>query len=416
MCDKLIITIFFLIIHSSNVISQVEGGNLIKGTLQNERNYSLIDGASISAKNSNTNAISNKDGEFIISINNSISTDTLVITALGYKKFTIAISDFTKPITIQLMPVDNILPEVIISSYKVNWASFISKYVKNIRQANTPFESEFQKIIFVNKNGDSSKKISLRGFSHYEGITQKGFSSNLRGLNVWFGVDSYDLYDTSSFIAFNESGRPQVFTELEMGKFQWLIVTDTNGVSKNQSIATYEIENISLFGDDSIYVIKHTPKLEIDDKRVRLLNEFSGNEFYSFFSAVKKYYIRKKDFKLIKIDFYQSGNNSDMGNKFNGKNLNYISGSMGFYYTNETVHPSYIYQKTSYGDNYGNTYERNDYVYFSNIKAIMLKDSELKKKYQLNKIFRNYPIRDVLFTNYQNIGAFFNVPVIKKIN
>lgn len=105
-----------------------------------------------------------------------------------------------------------------------------------------------------------------------------------------------------------------------------------------------------------------------------------------------------------------------MGNKFNGKNLIYISGSIGFYYTNETVHPSYIYQKTSYGDNYGNTYERDDYVYFSNIKAIMLKDSELKKKYNLNKIFRNYPIRDVLFTNYENIGAFFNVPVIKKFN
>ena len=415
MCDKLILMIGFFLMYSTNVISQVEGVKFVKGTLQNERNNSFIDGASISAKNSNTNAISNKDGEFVISINNLISTDTLIIMALGYKKSAIAISDFIKPISIQLIPVENILPEVIVSSYNVNWASFISKYVKNIRQANIPFESEFQKTIFVIKNGDSSKKISLRGYSHYEGMTQKGFSSNLRGLNVWFGVDSYDLYDTTSFIAFNESGEPMVFTELEMGKFQWLIVTDTNGVSKNHSIATYEIENISLFGDDSIYIIKHTPKLEIDDARVRLLNDFSGNEFYSFFSAIKKYYIRKKDFKLIKIDFYQSGNNSNIGNKFNGKRLNYISGSIGFHYLNETIHPSYIYQNISYIDNYGNKYERDDYVYFSNIKSIMLKDSELKKKYQLHKIFRNYPVRDVLFINYENIGAFFYVPMIKKI-
>lgn len=412
MYNKLVFLLCLFVNHSA--LSQSEGEVFIKGLLQDQKNYQFIEGAYVSVNNKKANAISNREGEFLLTLDNLSSIDSLIVVALGYKKMIVPISDFTQKITILLTPIDNILPEIIVGTYNVNWAGFVAKYVRNIKPAKIPLESSLQKTITVVKNGDSAKKITIHAYSHYEGLTVKTFSSYLRGLNFWFAVDSYMLGDTAAFTSYNESGKPQVFTELELGKFQWLILTDTTGVSNGASIAKYEIESISLFGEDSVYVVKHTPKSQEDNKRVRLLNQASSNDLYSFFSLEKKFYIRKKDFKLIKIDFYQSGGVPSGGVEKNIKELNYISGSVGFYYTDETIHPTYIHQKIAYVDINGNSLERIDNTYFSNIKSLMLSDAELKQKYQLNKIYRSFPIRDVSFTNYQNIGAFWYVPVIKK--
>lgn len=394
--------------------SQNEGEVLIKGVLQDQKSLYFIPGAYVSVNNKKANAVSNTEGAFLLTLDDLSSNDSLVVEALGYKKVTVSISGITNEIRILLIPIENILPEVIVGTYNVNWASFVGKYVKNIKPAKNPFESELQKTITVVKNGDSAKKISLHAYSHYEGLTVKAFSSYLRGLNFWFAVDKYMLGDTSSFMAYNESGKPQVFTEFELGKFQWLIMTDTTGVSKGESIAKYEIESISLFGEDSIYVVKHTPKSQEDNKRVRSLNQMASNNLYSFFSVEKRFYIRKKDFKLIKIDFYQSGGVADALVEKNVKRLDYISGSVGFHYIDETIHPAYIHQKMAYVDINGNSLERIDNTYFSNVKSLMLSDAELKRKYQIKKIFRSYPIREVSLENYQNIGAFWYVPFIKK--
>lgn len=410
---KLVCLFYFLFLVTQNTSSQNRGDLIIKGVLQNHENYQLIEGAYVSVNNKLANAISNIEGEFLLILDNSNYTDSLIIEALGYKKKVVPISDFIQKITILLTPIENILPEVIVRTYNVNWASFVAKYVRNIKPAKIPFESELQKSIIVVKNGDSTKKIMLRAYSHYEGLTAKGFSSYLRGLNCWFVVDNYTLGDTTKFIAYSESGKPQVFTELELGKFQWLMLTDTTGISKAESIAKYDIESISLFGEDSVYIVKHTPKSQKENNRVRLLNDASSNNLYSFFSTEKRFYIRKKDFKLIRIDFYQYGGMPSGGIEKNIKYLNYISGSVGFYYIDETIHPTFIKQKISYIDIDGNSVERIDNTYFSNIKSILLSDAELNRKYQINKIYRSYPIRDVSLKNYKNIGAFWYVPIIK---
>ena len=121
--------------------------------------------------------------------------------------------------------------------------------------------------------------------------------------------------------------------------------------------------------------------------------------------------MRIKDLKLIKIDFKQK---SDfiLNNK-NIKKFIEISGSVKFEYFDDMPHPLVLNQKYVYEDVNETIIERIDNTYFSNIKIIKLNNSDLKRKYQIKKIYRNFPIRDVSMNHIDKMGPFYNVPIIK---
>ena len=85
-----------------------------------------------------------------------------------------------------------------------------------------------------------------------------------------------------------------------------------------------------------------------------------------------------------------------------------ISGSIGFQYFNGNIHPAYIYQFYAYVDKNGNDIERRDSSYFSNVQNIKLTERDLKSKYQISSIYRNFPIRSAFFLNKKLENIIFS--------
>jgi len=409
MHSKILAVCFFIAL---NVNAQ--GEKIIRGTIQDGISLAFIQGAYIFSTKQSINVISNGEGVFSLSITIVRNADSLIIDALGYERQILPLTEFDASLHIKLRPVTYVLPEVTVSSYHINWVEFMGKFGQALKTTKIPFESDLQKTIDVSTNSISHRKINIKAFSHYEGLTMSGLTSYLRGLTFWYAVNESRVGDTTSFIDCNESGKPQVFTDFEMGRFQWLVASDTTGVSSGESIAQYHMEAITVFGGDSVYIVKHTPKPAEINKSVQKLNQFSSNGVYTFFSAEKTYYVRKKDYRLLRIDFYQNSGQLNQSTKKNVRSIDHISGSVGFQYPGSSPHPAYIYQTCVYTDIQGNLMERKDSSYYSNVKMIDISNEELKKKYQISKIYRSYPIRDVQLNIEPNLGAFWYVPMIKK--
>jgi hypothetical protein len=163
-------------------------------------------------------------------------------------------------------------------------------------------------------------------------------------------------------------------------------------------------------------VINYKPKLEESKKPIDKINRHFnrqniGNIYYV--SLDKTLYIRKKDFLIMQIDFTQRNEISNADTSANIKNIREISGSVKFEYFNGTPHPVFLNEKYIYEDKYGNIIEREDKIYYSNINMVRLSKDELKKKYQLAKIFQTYPRRQFNAMHYERMGPFFYVPTIK---
>jgi hypothetical protein len=279
--------------------------------------------------------------------------------------------------------------------------------------AKVPFESDFQKSISIKKNTSPSKEYTFKGYAHDEGITFEGLKGNIRGRSFEYGVFFNKFTDTTSFINFTGSEAPQIFTDLERGQFYWLFIIPVN----KYKIADFKIIDVTTLGGDSVYVIKYKPDIEESKKLIdkidrRIVGRGIGNIYYV--SSEKTFYIRKKDYSIIQIDFNQRNEISNADTSANIKNIRAISGSVKFEYFNGTPHPVFLNEKYIYEDKYGNVIEREDKVYYSNIQMIRLSEAELKKKYQLAKIFQTYPRRQFNAMHYERMGPFFYVPTIKK--
>ena len=407
MYTKSILIFFICSIIYMESKAQVE--KRFQGTIINSITYLPIEGVFLKSKNNESNAITNNEGYFsILLINNSSNNDSIIINALGYKSIKIPISILNKE-PIKLYEDILTLPEVIIKSL-FNWDNFAKKI--KLEESTTPFESDFQKNITIIHNAKKTSEYKFKGYAHDEGFTLKGLRSNLRGKSFWYSVFFKKYTDTTSFINFNGYERPQLFSEFERGLFYWLLLLPNNKFR----IADCKIIDVTVFGGDSIYIIKYEPKIEeskkLIDKVDRHINGHKiGNIYYS--SLDKIFYIRKKDFTIIQIDFKQRNEISNTDTSVNIKNIIETSGSVKFQYFNDIPHPIFLNEKHIYEDKNGNIIERIDNIYYSNIKMIKLNEAELKKKYQINHIYRNYPIRDVGMLNYEKIGPFYYTPTIK---
>ena len=401
--------LIFFICSIIYVESKAQVEKKIQGTIINGITSLPIEGVFLKSKYNESNAITDNKGYFsMLLINNSSSNDSIIINALGYKSIKIPILILNKE-PIKLYEDIVTLPEVIVQSL-FNWDNFTKKI--KLEESTTPFESDFQKNITIKQNAKKTGEYKFRGYAHDEGFTFKGLRSYLRGKSFWYSVFFNKYTDTTSFINFNGAEKPQLFSEFESGLFYWLLMWPNNKFR----IADCKIIDITAFGGDSIYVIKYEPKIveskKLIDKVDRHINGHEiGNIYYP--SLDKIFYIRKKDFTIIQIDFKQRNEISNADTSINIKNIIETSGSVKFQYFNDIPHPIYLNEKHIYEDKNGNIIERIDNIYYSNIKMVKLSEAELKKKYQINHIYRNYPIRDVGMLNYEKIGPFYYVPTIK---
>ena len=381
----------------------------ITGFIKDSKTKIEIEGAFVHSSSKKSNAIADEKGEFLLSTEQfTFQDDSIYFDALGYKTFAIATKDFKNGSIVLLDPVAFVLPDVVV--YHFDWLQFLKKMGNKIKEAKIPFESDLHKTINVAINGKDSKKISVHALSHTEGITGEVYTSYLRGLNFWYVADKYDIEDTIGFIDCNSSGKPMLFTEFDWGEFQWLFKSYNS--KSDELFADYELDKITVFENDSIYLVNYTPKPN-SEKIIQSLNTFSRRGIHTYFSMQKKLYIRKKDLQLLRIDFNQTDLSIPETFKKNISNISELSGSVSFQYFNGVPHPSYIYANYKYTDINDNKIERNDRLYFSNIKQENLSEEALKKKYQIVRIYRSYPIRSVQFLNYIKLGAFDFAPIIK---
>ena len=404
---KTILITLFCSLLCVNCKAQID--NKFQGVIIDGNTNLPIEGVYIKSSNNESNAITNKTGYFLILFSKKISNnDSIIINGLGYKTIKLQISTLNNG-PIKLYEEIVTLPEVIVQSL-FNWDNFVNKL--KLEFATVPFESDFQKNITIKQNSEKTKEYKFKGHAHDEGFTFKGLRSYLRGKSFWYSVFFNKYTDTTSFINFNGAEKPKLFSEFERGLFYWLLMWSSNKFR----IADCKIIDITAFGGDSIYVIKYEPKIveskKLIDKVDRHINGHKiGNIYYP--SLDKIFYIRKKDFTIIQIDFKQRNEISNADTSINIKNIIETSGSVKFQYFNDIPHPIYLNEKHIYEDKNGNIIERIDNIYYSNIKMVKLSEAELKKKYQINHIYRNYPIRDVVMLNYEKIGPFYYVPTIK---
>ena len=407
MFTKSILIFFICSIIYEESKAQVE--KKIQGTIINGITSLPIEGVFLKSKNNESNAITDNEGYFsMLLINNSSSYDSIIINALGYKSIKIPILILNKE-PIKLYEDIVTLPEVIVQSL-FNWDNFEKKI--NLEESTTPFESDFQKNISIKQNSKKISQFIFKGYAHNEGFTLKGLTSYLRGKSFWYSV-FFDKYtDTTSFINFNGTEKPQLFSEFEKGLFYWLLMLPNNKFR----IADCKIIDVTIFGGDSIYVIKYEPKIEESKKLIdRVDRRINGHKIGNIYisSLDKILYIRKKDFTIIQIDFNQRNEISNADTSSNVKNIREISGTVKFDYFNNIPHPVFLNQKYLYEDKNGNIIERIDNTYYSNIKLVKLSEAELKNKYQISYIYRNYPIRNVAMLNYEKLGPFYYTPTIK---
>jgi hypothetical protein len=401
---SIILLCFFLFCESK---AQFE--KKIQGTILNSSTNMPLEGVYIKISNKDYNAITNKSGYFSISIDQeTFNTDSIIINGLGYKTIRLPISTLNNG-PIKLYEEIVTLPEVIVQSL-FNWDNFAKKV--KIEFATVPFESDFQKNITIKKNSETIKEYKFKGYAHDEGFTFEGLKGNIRGRSFQYGVFFNKFPDTTSFINFNGEEAPQIFTDFERGQFYWLLYLPT----EKFNLAACKIIDVTTLGGNSIYVINYKPKLEeskklIDKVNRRITRQEIGT--INYLSLDKTFYIRKKDFTIIQIDFIQRTEISNAVTSTNVKNIRELSGSVKFEYFNDTPHPIFLNEKYIYEDKYGNIIEREDKVYYSNIQMIRLSESELKKKYQLAKIFQTYPRRQFNRIHIERMGPFFFVPMIK---
>ena len=401
-----IILLCFFIFCESN--AQIE--KKIQGTIVDSITNMPLEGVYIKISNRDYNAITNKSGHFSMSIDQEIlKTDSIIINGLGYKTIKLPISKLNnEPIKIYQEIVN--LPEVIVRSL-FNWDNFAKKI--KLSFATSPFESDFQKSITIKKNTSPLKEFIIKGYAHDEGFTKEGLIGNIRGRSFNYGVFFNKFSDTSSFINFNGSEEPQIFTDLEWGQFYWLFLI----FKSNSPYAECKITDVTTLGGDSIYVINYKPKIEESKNQINKINRRINRQNIgniNYLSLDKTIYIRKKDFTIMQIDFIQRNEISNADTSANIKNIREISGSVKFEYFNGTPHPVFLNEKYIYEDKYGNIIEREDKIYYSNINMVRLSKDELKKKYQLAKIFQTYPRRQFNQIHSERMGPFFYVPTIKK--
>jgi hypothetical protein len=401
--------IFLSVIINLSIITPLFAQKSIVGKVVNSESGQPVQGTHISTKKSDANSVADMNGVFNIHIN-QLSEDTLVINALGYKQVLIPCQNLSDTLIIKLFVTYFQLPEITVSTIN-NWNEFWSRIKLS---SNNPFpsESETYKKVDFKINGNKLNASHFKALSHFEGFSVHGLSSYLRGKLFWYVVYAFQISDSSGIINYDGLPHSELFTDLDLGLFLWLLSVDTSRGGNRFGLGRNVFKGITNFGNDSVYVVEFYP--EEDGMRENAIKfNRATSKFYSLFSAEKRFYIRKSDFQILRIDFKQSTRDPEPLLKENIISIKEISGSIGFQYYKGNIHPTYIYQYYAYTDKSGNSIERSDSTFFSDIQFIKLPERELKEKYQLAKVYKSFPIRSVSHLHKSRIGHFKFVPIKK---
>ena len=234
----------------------------VKGKVTNASDTSAIAFSNIYIQQQNRGTHSNESGDFEFNIPNDAANDTLIVSAIGYRTFRIAVSDIdtTAILQVRMKQETVILDDVVVKASRDTLGALIQKAISRIPR-NYP-----KKTFYID---GFYRELVLRASLYVRlleaaiGIQDKGFDTttdNLRTrvLAVRKSEDyiNYSLYTKMFKLIYGEKNNLY-----ETFKFDKIRTYNNTGFRYLQSLLNdpinFELDTIFLLNKDSIYIISY---------------------------------------------------------------------------------------------------------------------------------------------------------------
>ncbi|MBX9892695.1 MAG: hypothetical protein K2Y12_10280 [Chitinophagaceae bacterium] len=379
------ITLLILISFVSN--AQIK--NIYTIEVKNSNTKQPIQFASLFSINKKINTVADENGiAYFDRSNNSEFEDTIIISCTGYNDTTIKLTNEMK-ITVLLREAYTPLTPINVLSTRLTWGEIMYKTLNSINpQSKTAFESDFSKRAEIIENNEEVVDFYLKGKAHDEGFDINQLINNRQDYS-WFLTDSVRINKRKKISGITNKWIND-FTIFESRSIKFLFPL---------SIAYYEYSllGIEMLESDTVYKVKSVPKKNSEDL-LRSIDKKVLRPFTSLLLCNKTYYIKKKTFEILRIDFDQT---YDYKVSYNGITQIAIEGVVKYLSFDKAYHPFYINVKHLYKVG-SNNYTRVDEIVFNNIKPVTFSNDQLLLKYNLKEIKGNFPNRTILYKDIES--------------
>lgn len=379
------ITLLILISFVSN--AQIK--NIYTIEVKNSNTKQPIQFASLFSINKKINTVADENGiAYFDRSNNSEFEDTIIISCTGYNDTTIKLTNEMK-ITVLLREAYTPLTPINVLSTRLTWGEIMYKTLNSIKpQSKTAFESDFSKRAEIIENNEEVVDFYLKGKAHDEGFDINQLINNRQDYS-WFLTDSVRINKRKKISGITNKWIND-FTIFESRSIKFLFPL---------SIAYYEYSllGIEMLESDTVYKVKSVPKKNSEDL-LRSIDKKVLRPFTSLLLCNKTYYIKKKTFEILRIDFDQT---YDYKVSYNGITQIAIEGVVKYLSFDKAYHPFYINVKHLYKVG-SNNYTRVDEIVFNNIKPVTFSNDQLLLKYNLKEIKGNFPNRTILYKDIES--------------
>ena len=166
--------IAFLMLSLTGIAQQIK----VSGVIQEAKNSTPLQGASVSVKNGKANAITNQDGKFEITVPNG--NGALVVSFVGFQTQDIPVNGRTE-INITLQPATTGLDEVVVIGYGTQKRATVSGAIADVKldklssrslgNVSEALQGKVPGVIVTNEGGDptSSPRVNIRGLGGING-------------------------------------------------------------------------------------------------------------------------------------------------------------------------------------------------------------------------------------------------------
>ena len=352
--------IFYTIfVHCSLLYAQNEyNRTAVSGNVYFKNDSTPVYSAHILLKNTMFGTSSNADGQFILHIKSKNLLDTLVISFIGYKDFTIKVTEALKsPINVYLEENPLLLSSVLVTA--LTGKEIIKKAIENIDE-NYPKKNNFYDV-------------------YYKDIYQVGTKHSR------FQEVSADVVSKGLFIDIHGKRDFQIFLKGKKTNFH----SDTTFLESNGIYL--------LFGAHWARSFLFKKNLKKYKFTIEGITSYQGYEAYkllvetTFKDAVAYLYITTKNYALVSVDYFYENPNKRMTNNKNEWSWLKYRFYLDFYENNSKWHIRSIndYRKTIESDN--RIHESNRTLRVLNVQTGKNK-SEKKNQIGYEADLYNYPM------------------------
>jgi hypothetical protein len=275
--------IIFIFIWLINAQANAQTHQLFIGKVLDFQTKEPLPFASIVLKNNNLGVFSNADGDFKISDNPSFRDDSLIVTFIGYRRYSFPFKNLRKNTTntIYLKPIDVKLMEVnvVASAKKMNSKAIIRNAIKKI-----PENYMAQPNNYISYYRDYQKKDKI-----YYNLNEAIVQTQDKGINT------SSLENRFWLLAFKENTD---FRRMELSPYYDFLVSEDENANKFIKYGALPDQG----GNELFILMNHDPIRRFRSKTFSFVNTFS-KDFLSNHVFSNPTPVYNNDLMLYKISF-----------------------------------------------------------------------------------------------------------------